>query len=410
VDAARLRRRIERLSEFGRPSGGTFADGVTRVAFTAPFVEASKWLAAEMRALGLAVRIDPAGNIFGRYAGSDPAAKPVLSGSHIDSVPNGGNFDGPLGTLAALEAIASLKDRGVKPRRSVEAVAWVSEEGVAFNDGLLGSTAATSGLSAAALSQTWQGMTLAEALRRIEGDPTRVERPWIAPGDYSAYVELHIEQGRRMLRDNVQIGIVEGIVAIVRYPIAVIGEANHAGTTMMADRRDALVAASDLVLAVNRIAQGMRGNRVATVGMLTVKPGAANVIPGEVNLTVEMRDMSSAVLERMAAQLRAECDRIAHERKVEIRWSPTPLRDGQPCDPGIMVRLESAAAKRGLRAGRMPSGAGHDASNMAKICPMGMIFVPSQAGVSHSPRELTAWEDCANGANVLLDVLLDLAS
>ena len=409
INAARLRQRLEQLSAFGRPAGGSFSDGVTRVAFTDPFVSASKWLAGEMKAMGLTVRVDQAGNIYGRRPGTDPSAKAVLSGSHIDSVPSGGNFDGPLGTLAALEVIDTLRDHKIETRHPVEAVAWVGEEGVAFSRGLFGSNAATKGLAAKDLAETWNGMTLADALRKIGGDPARVAQPWIKPGDYAGYIELHIEQGRRMLRQTSQVGIVEGIVAIVRYPVTVLGEANHAGTTMMADRRDALVGASELVLAVNRLAQSLPGNQVATVGMLTVKPGAANVIPGEVNLTVEMRDMSSATLEKMTAQLRAECDRIARERKVEFRWTPVALRDGQPCDPGIMKSLEAAATRRGLKPQRLPSGAGHDASNMAAICPMGMLFVPSQGGISHSPRELTTWEDCAHGANVLLDALLELS-
>ena len=410
IPGERLREHLETYSTFGRPVGGTFADGVTRVGFSDADIQGREWLKARMRDAGLAVRTDAAGNLFGRREGSDAQAKPVLFGSHIDSVPQGGNFDGPLGVMAALTILETLARAGVRPKRPIEMVAWTSEEGVAFNKGLFGSTAATIGLKPAELEERWQDQTLGRALRRLGGDPQKVTAPSIRPGDYSAYLELHIEQAQRLTRGGATIGIVEGIVAIVRHPVTVRGMANHAGTTAMPDRRDALVAASEIVLAVNRIAASRQGNQVATVGILEVKPGAANVIPGRVDLMVEMRDLSRQTLEAMTAELRSELDRIAAARRVEIDFRPQAAREGVPCAPEIQKRIGDAAARRGWKTLRVPSGAGHDASNLAPICPIGMIFVPSVEGISHNPKEFTTWEDCQRGAQILADVLLELAA
>lgn len=410
IPGERLREHLETYSTFGRPVGGTFADGVTRVGFSDADVQGREWLKARMKEAGLAVRTDAAGNLFGRREGSDAAAKPVLFGSHIDSVPQGGNFDGPLGVMAALTLLEAVARAGVRTKRPLEMVAWTSEEGVAFNKGLFGSTAATIGLKAAELEERWEGQTLARAIRKVGGDPLKVTQPTIRKGDYAAYVELHIEQSQRLERAGAAIGIVEGIVAIVRYPVVIRGMANHAGTTAMADRQDALVAASDLVLEVNRIAKERSGNQVATVGVLKVDPGAPNVVPGRVDLMIEMRDMDKGTLDGMTRELMTSRAAIEQRRKVKIEIEPAPTRDGVACAPGIQKLIGDAAAKRGWKTMRVPSGAGHDASNLGPICPMGMIFVPSIAGISHNPRELTSWEDCQRGAQVLADTVLELAA
>src|SRR5512135_2541513 len=246
INPARLRARLERMSEFGRPPGGAFADGVTRVGYSAADRAARGWLSDVMKAAGLGVRTDPAANLFGRKEGREPAAPPILFGSHSDSVIAGGNFDGPLGVLAAVEVAQTLSEQGVDTTHPLEVVVWTNEEGVAYGDGLCGSRAVAGEVTAAELGKVWNGVRKADAIRGLGGDPDRLRDARRAPGSIHAYLELHIEQGGVLDRAGVSIGVVEGIVAIHRYECQVRGVANHAGTTPMADRSDALLAASKL--------------------------------------------------------------------------------------------------------------------------------------------------------------------
>ena len=302
----------------------------------------------------------------------------MLFGSHIDSVPNGGNFDGDLGSLAAIEAIQTLNERGITTRRPLDIVVWANEEGVAYGVGLFGSAAAAGKLPARAMEREWNGIELPDAVRKIGGDPTRLESARRASESFHCYLELHIEQGGTLDKAGLQVGVVEGIVSIDRYEAVVRGVANHAGTTPMPERQDALVAASHLTLAVNEIVTREAGRQVGTVGQLDVHPNAPNVIPGDVRHSIELRDLSTEKIARLG----------------EI----------------IQEAIERAAAKLGFGSRRLPSGAGHDAQMMATLGPMGMIFTPSVGGISHSPRELTRWEDCARGAEVLLETVLAMAA
>jgi N-carbamoyl-L-amino-acid hydrolase len=410
VDAARLRARLEGLSRFGRPSGGSFADGVTRVGYSEADVAGRAFAMDAMRRAGLEARIDPAGNIVGRRAGSEPALAPVLFGSHIDSVPSGGNFDGDVGSMAAIEVIETLGDHALETRRPLEVVIWANEEGVAYGNGLCGSRAAAGRLEPGELDQVWNGVRKADAIRRIGGDPDRLEAARRTPGSFHAYLELHIEQGGVLDRAGIPIGVVEGIVAIDRYDAVIRGFANHAGTTPMPERHDALIAASRLVLAVREAVTSEPGRQVGTVGQLSVAPGAPNVIPGEVRHTIELRDLSGERIRRLAETIRARARSIAEETGTEITLTQTSHHDEALATPDIQRRIEAAAERLGLRTMRLPSGAGHDAQMMARRGPMGMIFIPSVSGSSHSPRELSRWEDCARGADVLLHTVLDLAS
>ena len=296
IDAARLQRRLEHLSTFGRPAGGTFADGVSRVAYSDADLAARAWLQAEVRAAGLEPRIDAAGNIFAR-TGGQPSAPPILLGSHIDSVPNGGNFDGDLGTLGALDVLQSVRTAGVVTRHPIELVVWAHEESTAFGRGTACSRIVAGDLKAGDLDQTWNGLRRRDAIRRIGGDPDRIETAVRAPGAWHAYVELHIEQGGTLDAAGMPIGVVEGIVAIHRYDVTIEGVANHAGTTPMDGRQDALVAASQLVLAVRDVVTGRQGPQVGTVGRIEVEPNSPNVVPGRVTLSVEFRDLSTRVLD-----------------------------------------------------------------------------------------------------------------
>jgi len=410
INAARLRDRLERLSVFGRPAGGTFADGVSRVAYSDADIAGRAYAMSLMESAGLQPRIDAAGNIFGRRAGSDESLAPVLFGSHIDSVPNGGNFDGDVGSLGAIEVVQTLMEARITTRRPLEVVIWSNEEGYAFNNGIAGSRAAAGRLDPGELDAVWNGMKKSEAIRRIGGAPERIAEAKLKPGAFACYLELHIEQGGNLDREGVPIGVVEGIVGIDRYDAEVRGFANHAGTTPMADRHDALVAASYLTIAVNDIVRREPGRQVGTVGQLEVSPNAPNIVPGLVRLVIELRDLSSAKIAALGEQIRARAREIAAQTKTEISLRRAAHHEPALATPEVQQAIEKVCAKMGLRTMRLPSGAGHDAQAMALLGPMGMIFVPSVAGISHSPKELTRWEDCARGADVLLQTVLDRAA
>ena len=410
IDAARLRDHLEHLSVFGRPAGGTFADGVSRVAYSDADIAGRAYAMKLMEAAGMKPRIDPAGNIFGRRAGSDDSLAPVLFGSHIDSVPNGGNFDGDLGSLAAIEVVETLNEARMVTRRPLEVVVWSNEEGYAFNNGITGSRAAAGRLDPGELDAIWNGMKKSEAIRRIGGAPERIAEARLKPGAFACYLELHIEQGGNLDREGVPIGVVEGIVGIDRYDVEVRGFANHAGTTPMPERQDALVAASYLTIAVNDIVRREPGRQVGTVGQLDVSPNAPNIVPGLVRMVIELRDLSSAKIGAMGEQIRRRAREIAAQTRTDITVKPAAHHDPALATPEVQKTIERVCAKLGLRTMRLPSGAGHDAQAMALIGPMGMIFVPSVAGISHSPKELTRWEDCARGADVLLETVLERAA
>lgn len=408
VDGAALRQRIEALSTFGRPAGGTFADGVSRVAYSEADVAGRAYVMRLMRAAGLEPLVDPAGNIFGRRPGRDNTLAPILFGSHIDSVPNGGNFDGDLGSLAALGALEALAASGIRTTHPLEMVIWAAEEGVAFGRGLSSSRIVAGDIQRSDMDQVWNGMTRAEAIRKIGGAPDRIMEAVRPRGAHHAYLELHIEQGGSLDRSRIPIGVVEGIVAIARYTATITGFANHAGTTPMADRQDALVAASQLTLAVRDIVTGRPGRQVGTVGRFEIEPNAPNVIPGVARFTIELRDLSNETLLDLAGAIRARAGEIARTSRTTITIDPLSHNPPALASPEVQRAIERAADGLGLAHVRMPSGAGHDAQMMAQLGPMGMIFVPSVEGVSHSPREWTPWEDCANGANALTASILEM--
>ena len=253
------------------------------------------------------------------------------------------------------------------------------------------------------------GMRQADAIRKLGGNPEHIADARRAPGSFHCYLELHIEQGGTLDKAGVAIGVVEGIVAIDRYDVEIHGFANHAGTTPMPDRRDALLAASHLTIAVNEVVRREPGRQVGTVGQLSVTPNAPNVVPGLVQMTIELRDLSAEKIAGLAGQIRTRAKAIAAQTGTEIAIRPAAHHDSALASPEIQKSIEAACARLGLQSKRLPSGAGHDAQMMAKLGPMGMIFVPSVEGISHAPKELSRWEDCANGANVLLETVLERA-
>lgn len=401
VNGDRLRVTLEGLSAFGRPAGGGFQDGVSRTAYSDADVAGRAYVMEQMRAAGLAPRIDTAGNIIGQRAGTVAGLKPIIIGSHIDSVRAGGNFDGDVGSMGALEVLRTLDDNGIKTRHPIEMAIWSNEEG-----GTVGSTAFAGILAPDALEEVYYGLSLRDGLRKIGGDPERLGEAARKPGSIHAYLELHIEQGGVLDKAGIPIGVVDGIVCIDRYNVVVEGFANHAGTTPMPGRRNALIAAARLVEAVNDVVTSETGRQVGTVGQLAVFPNAPNVIPGRVEMTVELRDLSEAKVAALGEAVQARGREIADATDTKITFRRAEHILPALADAAIQAHIESAARSLGLAFMHLPSGAGHDAQLLAKLGPMGMIFVPSIAGISHSPKELSTWGDCANGANVLLATIL----
>jgi len=400
VDAARLRRRLEGLSVYGRPEGGTFADGVSRVAYSDADVGGRKYAIEAMAKAGLKPRIDPAGNIFGARVGTDASLQRILFGSHVDSVPNGGNFDGDVGSMSAIEVMQTLQEHHVTTKHSLEMVIWSNEEN------LVGSPLAAGGMDESVLKRVFNGIRVEDGLRRIGGDPARLAEARIPAHSFCCYLELHIEQGGTLDKAKTPIGVVEGIVSIDEYEVEIRGFANHAGTTPMPERRNALLAAATLIEAVQDVVTREPGRQVGTVGQLQVFPNAHNVVPGLVKHTIELRDLSEEKIARLGEEIQRRAQEIAQQTGTEIQIKKVDHDPPAMADPKIQKEIEEAAAGLGLKTMRLPSGAGHDAQWMAWLAPMGMIFVPSIGGISHSPKELTTWQDCANGANLLLQTIL----
>jgi len=401
IDAQRLQHTLEELSTFGRPAGGSFADGVSRVAYSDADVAGRHYVLGLLRAADLQPKIDAAGNIHAVRAGSVSSLQPIVFGSHIDSVPSGGNFDGDLGSLAAIEVVRTLQDHAIRTRHPLEVAIWSNEEG-----GPLGSRIAIEGPRPSDLERTFNGTPMSEGLARIGGDPTRLDTARRAPGSIHCYLELHIEQGGTLEQAGVPIGIVDGIVSIDEYTVEIRGAANHAGTTPMAERHNALLAAAQLIEAVQEEVTRTPGRQVGTVGQLTVTPNAPNVVPGFVRHTIEFRDLAESTLAHLGAAIRERASQIARATGTDITITQVVHDPPALAAPEIQRQIEAAAASLDLRTMHLASGAGHDAQFLAKIAPMGMIFVPSVGGISHSPKEFTRWSDCANGANVLLQTIL----
>lgn len=396
-----MERHILELAAFGKNPEG----GVSRVAFSEADIQGRAYIMSIMEQLGLSVRIDEAGNIIGRRPGKLNDAPPIMFGSHIDSVPMGGNYDGDVGVIAALECIFLLNEHQVLTNHPLEVIVFTNEEG-----GLVGSSAIAGILSGEGLNEvSHTGLTMAEGIKKIGGDPGRITDAIIKSGELKAFIELHIEQGAILYDEKIDIGVVEGIVGIRWWDVTVTGKANHAGTTPMNKRNDALVAASAFVLATNEIGTQTEGRQVATVGKMTAFPGAPNVIPGQVNTSLEIRDLSWEKIDQVYQAILKRADSIENKYGVEILFDEIELDIlPAPTNPKIREIIAEAAKDSGLSFKYMPSGAGHDAQDMAKIVPTAMIFVPSVGGISHSPLEFTTARDMANGATVLYHTILQL--
>jgi N-carbamoyl-L-amino-acid hydrolase len=402
INRQRLEQSIHELGRIGETPRG----GLTRLALSDDDKRARDQMVAWMREARLRVRIDQMGNIFGERAGAD-ALPPVMVGSHVDSVPTGGKYDGQLGVLCGLEVIRALDDHGVRTRHPVTLAIFTNEEGARFQPAMIASgvMAGKIHLEDAYNARDKDGLRLVDELERIGylGSEPCVARP------LRAYLELHIEQGPFLEEEGLSVGVVEGIVAISWSRLTIHGVQDHAGPTPMRIRHDALVAAAEVVGGVRRIAKELGGDTVTTVGNLTVQPNIVNAIPGRVVLSIDIRDPRDATLDQARPMLervvKDACEREGVRWELEHYWR-VPYT---PFDPSVVATVERAAKTVGARYRRIRSGAGHDAQYMAAIAPAGMIFVPSHDGRSHCEEEFTAIDDIEHGANTLLLTALELA-
>lgn len=408
VSAARLRRDLEHVAEYGATASG----GVSRTSFSAADRQVRAWLADECERAGLALRTDGIGNVFVRLdaPGAPPGTPPVWAGSHLDSVPEGGRFDGALGSLAALEVARRLAEERVPLRRPFEVVVFADEEGDYHH--LLGSTALVRDFAPDELAglRGRDGDLLVDALQGMGWDVGAATRTAVRPGDVHSYVELHIEQGAVLESAAATIGVVTAIVGMGGGRLEFRGRQDHAGTTPMPLRRDALRGAGDLLVRLPEVARSVSESAVVTCGIVQVEPGGANVVPGLVRMSLDFRDPRLPRLLELEEAVVAAAREAAERHDLEVGYTRESITDPVPLDPRMQDLVGAVAAGLGLRTRRLPSGAGHDAQNVARFAPAGMIFVPSVGGRSHSPAELTTWEDVEAGANVLLGVVHALAT
>jgi allantoate deiminase len=406
VDGERLWRRLSELAEVGKQESG----GVTRLSFTDEERAAKDLVASFMQSAGLAVSEDAAGNLFGRREGSHPNAPAVLVGSHVDSVYEGGNFDGPLGVLAGVEVVQSMEERGAETVRPIEIVAFTDEEGARFSFGMIGSRALAGTLSEEELKhQDGDGVSIADAMRHCGLDSEKIAEAARPPDSVAAYLELHIEQGRVLENEGLPVGVVTGIAAPVWRRFVLTGETGHAGTTPMQLRRDALAAAAEVMAVVEEEASAT-GTSVGTIGQMSVEPGGINIIPGRVELALDLRDidegMRDLVEDRILKRARGLCERRGVGFETEVLQRMTPIS----CSETVRGAVRAACEELGLGTYDLASGAAHDGMQLAGLCPVGMIFIRSKDGVSHNPDEWSSKEDCTTGANVLYHATLELAS
>lgn len=400
VNSERLNDTMQHMHTFGENEEG----GSDRVAYSNHNHVALSYLANLMLQSGLRPQVDVAGNLVGRRAGRIDGLAPLVAGSHIDTVPNGGHYDGIVGVMSAIEVARTLHEAGIELDHPLEVVIWSNEEG-----GKTGSRSWAGTIEERELDLPSLGdKTLGDGMAYIGGQPEKLAENARQPGDVAGYIELHVEQGAILDREQIDIGVVQGIVGIKRWYITVRGFANHAGTTPMDQRQDALYASALMVAEIRRIITGEPGTQVGTVGRLDVSPGAPNVIAGEVLFSLEIRDLSMDKVTRLFARIEESLTGIAGANDVDVAFDQYYESPETPTDAGMQDLVRESAAALGLSSRDMPSGAGHDGQSMKGIAPVGMIFVPSKDGISHAPSEYTSPEQITNGANVLLQTILGM--
>jgi ureidoglycolate amidohydrolase len=407
VDTTRLMRELGTLAGFSDAP----PPAVTRIVFSEQDVRARAWLKQLYSEAGLSVREDAVGNTFARWQGADPDLPAVGTGSHTDAIPHSGRYDGTVGVLGGLEAIRSLQRSGFKPRRSIELLMFTSEEPTRFGIGCLGSRLLSGTLSpgATASFRDSDGRTLDE-VRASAGFHGSLESVALKPGYYSAFVELHIEQGPLLERRNVPLGIVTAIAAPASLSLTIEGEGGHAGAVLMPHRHDAFSAAAEIALALEAAARSTGAvDSVATTGLCEVFPGAVNSIPSRVRLGIDIRDIDPERRDGMLAHVERACEEISARRGVRTKTQIINRDAPAACDPAIVALLIAACEKYGLAFDPMVSRAYHDSLFISRICPTSMLFIPCRGGVSHRPDEYSAPEAIARGTLILAETLASLA-
>lgn len=410
INSDRLYAALAELGQIGRyQDEETGLQGVCRLALSSEDGEGRRLVVGWMRELGLDVRIDRIGNVYARRAGRRSDLAPIMVGSHVDSVPTAGRFDGCLGVLGGLEIVRTLNEQGVETLRPIEVAFFTDEEGCRFGTDMLGSAVACGRLT---LDYAYElkdrdGLRLRDELERIGFLGECDER--IAPPH--AYLECHVEQGPILFREGVEVGVVSGVQSISWQALTIVGKSGHAGATPMDLRADAGVAASSINLKLREmIASGHYGEMRATMGALTPSPGLVNIVPGRVEATVDLRNPSNELMQKSEADLVAYYAEVEKAETVEIRWRQTARTPAVPFSSRLQARIAAAAEQMGLSQRSIIAGAGHDAQEFAAICPAAMVFCPGEYdGISHNPREFSTPKQCADGINVLLEVLLQLA-
>ena len=403
INGERLMRRLRELAEIGPIEGG----GVSRLALTDADKAGRDLVVTWMRDLGLEVSIDAIGNVVATGRGRTDGP-PVMTGSHIDTVATGGIYDGNLGVLSGLEVIETLAERGIVTDRPLSVAFFTNEEGARFPPDMMGSLCYVGGMTVEEAMSTAaaDGAVVGDELERIG---YRGPMPCPGPAPH-AFVEYHIEQGPVLEEEGLAVGAVEGVQGISWTEVTIEGQSNHAGTTPMRLRRDAGLAAGEVAVAVRRIARELGGDQVGTVGSIRLHPSLVNVVAARAVVTVDLRNTDEQALQEAERRLAAELDRIAEAEGVTVTTRSTARFEPVTFDPAVVDLVASTATDMGLSVRRMPSGAGHDAQMMARVCPTGMVFVPSVKGISHNPAEHTEPEDLVAGANVLLRTLVKLAA
>ena len=402
INAPRLNLTLDELGHLGESP-----DGMDRVAYSPEDIAGREYTIKLMRQAGLETQIDTAGNIIGRRAGSDGTLPAIALGSHTDTVPKGGKYDGALGVVASIAVVRTLEEQGHRTRHSVEVINFTNEEGSRFHRWLVGSRSMAGLLEQEDLDAVDDGgHGLGPCLADIGGDFSRIGEAVRSPGELAAYFELHIEQGPNLYQSGTQIGVVTGITGRAVFEVEIEGKANHAGTTPMSVRRDALVSASKLVLAIQKMTAEQEICRVSTVGSIKAVPNAVNVIPGNASIGLEFRDTDMEALAAAERELGRITAQAAVNDGVDMEIIRHRFTSSVPITPEMQALVAEAAENCGMTWEPLPSGAGHDAQAIASIAPMAMLFVPSVDGISHSPEEYSTPEDCANGAQVLLELLL----
>jgi hydantoinase/carbamoylase family amidase len=402
--AATVMQRIDALAQISEDDGKT-----TRIFASPAMRRANHDVGLWMREAGMNVRVDAVGNLIGHYPAAQPDGKILLLGSHLDTVRDAGKFDGPLGVLVAIACVQQLNDANTRLPFVIEVVGFADEEGVRFQSTYLGSRALAGTLNVDELKRTdVRGITMAEAIREFGGNPDAIASAKLDAGRVIGYTEVHIEQGPVLEQRNLATGVVSAIAGQTRARIAFTGQAGHAGTVPMNLRRDALAAGAEFILAVESLAQS-RGGLVATVGEIHALPGAGNVIPGEAQLTLDVRHPDDAVRQNACEELKRRASEIASKRNVESNFETVHETAAVICDRGLTVKLEQSVKRHQAEAPLLTSGAGHDAAAVSAICPVAMLFVRCQGGISHNPDESVETSDVRVAIEVLADFVQNLA-